>query len=142
MSERSQTVMTDHVLVPIAGEEDGRRTALALEPYAPAEITLLFVVEKAGGTPDAISVEQAEGLARESFDAFRAVISDVDEEIAYGTDVTETIFEAADEVGANAVAFTTRGGGGLVRLLTGDMARQLVTENEIPVISLPRSGDA
>ena len=141
MSDTVARPLLDHVIVPIAGEEDGRRTALRLESYEPSTITLLFVVEKGGGAPDAISPEQAESFAEESFGAFRAVISDVDEKIVYGTDVTDAIFDAAEEAGASAIVFCPRGGGGIIQLLTGDRPRKLVTENDIPVISLPRYSD-
>ena len=141
MNEQAVPGLLDHVLVPISGEEDARRTALALEPYEPGRVTVLFVVEKADGAPDSMSVEQAEGLASDSFGAFRAVVTDIEEEVAYDSNVVETIFESAEEIGASSVVFTTRGGGSIIRLLTGDTARKLVTENDLPVISLPRSDE-
>ncbi len=132
------TSLVRHVLTPVANEEDGRRTATALSSYDPEAVTVLFVVEKAGGAPDRLSPAQAQGVAEASFAAFREVMPGAEERIAGGTDVTETIFEIATEVGASSIAFTSRGGGRLVQFLSGDTAIKLVTQNDIPVIALPR----
>lgn len=131
------TDIIDHVLVPIAGEKDGRRTAEAIESYEIGEITIAFVVEKAGGGPDTLAPAQAEVVASDAFTAFREVIPDVVERVTYGTDVPEAIFDLADELNATAIGFTSHQDGRLMRFLTGNTARRLVTENAIPVISFP-----
>lgn len=131
--------ITKHILVPISSEDDGYHTARAVEPYDPERVTMVFVVEKSGGAPDKISTTQAKELAGNSFAAFREVIPSAEEHIAYGTNVADAIFEAANEVDATAVAFTSRGGGRFLQFLTGDIALRLVSRNDIPVISLPRN---
>ena len=131
-----------HVLVPVASEDDGRTSAAALAPYDPDRVTILFVVEKAGGAPDKVSPTQAKTHAADAFAAFQEVLDADEERIAYGTDVVATIFEEALAADASTVAFTSRGGGRLLQFLSGDVATKLVTDNEIPVLSLPSSDDS
>lgn len=140
----------DHLLVAIASEDDARATAAALKAHlgVPPQVTVVHVVEKAGGAPDKAGVEQREVAAEAGFAAFRKALGAsgegddgpiVDTEIVYATDVADGILEAARDVGADAVAFTPRGGGLFERLLTGDVTRDLVDRADRPVIALPRS---
>ena len=129
--------LLDRVLLPVASEEDAETSARALERQDYGEVILVNVVEKAGGAMDKAGVEQRELEAEEMFEAARAVLGDVPSEIHYGTDVVETIFDAANEVDATAVVVTPRGGNRFVRLITGDVALRLVTETELPVVVLP-----
>jgi hypothetical protein len=132
-------------VVPVADDGDARATARALAPHLEGTETVLvvYVVEKAGGAMDKAGVEQRELAAEEAFDAFREVLdgaavpADVTTTIQYDTDVVDGIFGAATEHDASAVAFVPRGGGHLLRLLTGDRTHRLVTENDLPVVSLP-----
>jgi hypothetical protein len=132
-------------VVPVADDEDARVTAQALVPHlaGTAEILVVYVIEKAGGAMDKASVEQREIAAEAAFDAFREVLdgaavpTDVTVTIRYDTDVVRGVFETAAEHDASAVAFVPRGGGTLVSLLTGRRTDRLVTENELPVVSLP-----
>lgn len=129
------------VLVPVAEPDDAASTARALAPYAPGGVVLLHVIEKAGGAPDKASVEQREVLAAEAFDAFRETFdddADLGTEIRYGTDIATVVGEAAVDHDVTAVVFVPRGGGRLIRLLTGDVALSLVTGTDRPVIALPR----
>jgi nucleotide-binding universal stress UspA family protein len=129
----------EHVLLPVAHEEDALRTARQLEPYDPERVTALHVVEKGGGVPDKTPVEQSEELAEESYAAVREVFPDADEHTAYGRDVAEAIFEAAGAVDASAIAYRTRGGNRLMQFLSGDLSLRLVTDADRPVIALPRA---
>ena len=138
MASQEGRELLGHVLVPLANEEDARRTARALRPYAPRQITLLYVVEKAGGAPDKLSPEQAKTIGQEAFAAFDEILMSDDERLAFGTDITETIFDVAVEEDASVIAFSSRGGGRIVRWLTGDLALSLTTENAIPVLALPQ----
>lgn len=127
-----------HVLLPVAHEEDALRTANALEPYQPDHVTALHVVEKGGGVPDKTPVEQSEEIAADSYAAVRTVFPDADEHTVYSRDIVGAIFGAADEVGASAIAYRSRGGNRLMQFLSGDLSLELVTTADRPVIALPR----
>ena len=128
--------LTAHLVVPVANADDARATARSLREYQHAEVTVVHVVEEAGGAPDKLSLEQAEGLAEESFVAFQEVMPDVEAELVYAEDVVEGIVDLAVAVDGSAIAFRPRGGSRLVQLLAGDRALKLVTEPDLPVIAL------
>jgi nucleotide-binding universal stress UspA family protein len=132
----------EHVLLPVAHEGDAEATATALEPYGPAHVTALHVVEKGSGVPDKTPVEQSEELAAESYAAVRSVFPDADEHTAYGRDIAAEIFAAAEEVGASAIAYRSRGGNRLMQFLSGDISLKLVTGADCPVIALPNEDEA
>ncbi|MDS0478029.1 universal stress protein [Natrinema sp. 1APR25-10V2] len=135
------------VLVPVADPDDGEETAATLAPYLIPSSTVLVVnvIEKAGGAPDKASVEQREEYAREIFERTRGPLEghagSVETAILFGTDVVETILEAAVERRVDAVVFEPRGGNRFVELLTGDVARRLVKKASVPVVALPRTDD-
>ncbi|MFC7136562.1 universal stress protein [Halobaculum litoreum] len=137
--------LLSRVVVPVASEADAAETAAALAAHDDevGAVTLVYVVEKAGGAADKAGVEQREEAAREAFAAFESVLSDttVDERIVYDTDVVDGVLDVAREGDATAVVFTPREGGRFVRLLTGDVALRLVTEADRPVVTLPRHVD-
>lgn len=139
--ENEDQELLSHVLLPVADREDALATANALEPYRPGHVTALHVVEKGGGVPDKTPVEQSEELAEESYAAVRTVFPDADEHTAYARDVVGAIFAAADEIGASAVAYRSRGGNRLVQFLSGDLSLKLVTNADRPVVVLPSNGD-
>lgn len=138
MSLDSSDGLLAHVLVPVATAEDARTTAMSLDQYAPTRVTVLHVVEKAGGAPDKAPMEQQETQANESFAAFREVFPDAEDIITYRQDVVEGIFDVADEIEASAIAFRSRGGNRVVQFLAGDRALNLVQDPDVPIISLPR----
>lgn len=131
------------VFVPIANPKDADATAQAIHHYASpeSEIIVTHVVEKAGGAPDKVSVEQRERYAEEAYETFVDVLPEQWENIRfltlYGRDVAATICEGAEEAGATVIAFTPRGGSRWARLVTGDIARNLIDTSDIPVVSLP-----
>lgn len=129
-----------HVVVPVADAADARATAKALGHYDFGRITVLHVVEKGGGAPDKIPVEQAESRAADAFTAFREVVPDAETKVVYRRDVVAAILDAAAEMEASAVAFRPRGGSRIVQFLSGDTALGLVTEADRPVIALPDGG--
>ncbi|NHN62744.1 universal stress protein [Haloarcula sp. JP-Z28] len=133
------TDILEHVLLPVATEDDALATATALKPYEPEQVTVLHVVEKGEGVPDKTPVAQSEEVAAESYAAVRTVFPDADDHTAYSRNVVEAIFDAADEVGASAIAYRSRGGGRLMQFLSGDLSLKLVTNAAIPVIALPRA---
>jgi nucleotide-binding universal stress UspA family protein len=140
-SEIDDEDILSHVLLPVAHEADALATATALEPYGPTHVTALHVVEKGGGVPDKTPVEQSEDLATEAYAAVQSVFPDADEHTAYGRDVAAEIFDAADEVGASAIAYRSRGGNRLMQFLSGDISLELVTKADRPVIALPREDE-
>lgn len=138
-SDDHERDLLDHVLVPVAHEEDARKTATALEPYRPKEVTALHVVEKGGGVPDKTPVEQSEELAAESYAAVREVFPYANDHTVYARDIVGAIFNAADEVNASAIAYRSRGGNRIMQFLSGDLSLKLVTQADRPVIALPRT---
>ncbi|WP_439027047.1 universal stress protein [Haloarchaeobius sp. DT45] len=135
--------LLSHPVVPVAGEKDAHATLEALLPYLTDEsrLTIVHVVEKAGGAPDKASVEQREEYAEEAFAVAREKCAeagiDYETKLAYGRNVSKAIFDTAKEVDATAVAFVPREGSRLLRFITGDTTLDLVTEAELPVIALP-----
>lgn len=131
------------VYVPIADPEDAEATARAVHRYADeeSEVIVTHVVEKGGGAPDKASVEQREQYAEESYETFQDVLPEewgtIRFETLYGHDVAETIIDGANDAGATVIAFTPRGGSRWVHLVTGDVARNLIENSDVPVISLP-----
>ncbi len=137
-NDEPNSTLLEHVLVPIAHEDDALQTAQALEPYDPDQVTALHVVEKAGGVPDKIPVAQSEVIAANAFATVRMFFPSANTHTAYDRDVVGAIFEAADEVNATAIAYRSRGGNRLTLFLSGDLSLKLVTQADRPVIALPR----
>lgn len=135
------TKLTQHVLVPVANEEDATATAALLEPYEFERITVLHVVEKGDGVPDKTPVEQSEQVAAAAFETFRETFPDAETETAYRRDIVEATLDVAEAVGASAIAFRPRGGSRLVQWLSGDRSLRLITEADRPVISIPEDSD-
>lgn len=137
--------LTGKVLIPIANEDDAERTCEAvlahLDPDRPPEVTVVHVIEKAGGAPDKAPLDARQEQAEEIFHIAEAYLTgegyDADTRIAYGTDVVDALVDAAEDTGATAIAFVPRESGRLARLLTGDLSKRLVLESPVPVVSLP-----
>jgi nucleotide-binding universal stress UspA family protein len=115
--------------------------SISADPYE-SEIVVSHVVEKGEGVPDKTSVEQREQYAEEAYQTFQDVFPDKQASISfvtlYGRNVAETIVEGAVEAEATVIAFTPRGGSRWARLVTGDIARNLIENEDVPVISLPK----
>jgi nucleotide-binding universal stress UspA family protein len=129
--------LLERPLVAVANPSDAAATADALAEYDVEHLVAVTVVEKAGGAPDKAPMEEIEEDATEGFEELKLHFDSVETDLRYGTDVVETILEAARDHDATAVVFVPRSGGRLVRFLTGDIALRLVTEADRPVISLP-----
>lgn len=134
----------DRVILPVASVEDAKATCKAAKPHLTGTVVAVHVIEKAGGAPDKAGVEQREAVAKEVFEAVTDTLGDdlvVETDLRFGTDVSETIFEAASDHNASAIVITPRGGSRWVRMLTGDVALDLITETDRPVIVLPDVAD-
>jgi nucleotide-binding universal stress UspA family protein len=134
------TELLERIVLPIAGVEDARATARALDGHEFGTALAVHVVEKAGGAPDKAGVEQREEAAEEAFTTLKAHLGgdhDIETEVRYSTDVADAVFEAAADYDATAIVITPRGGSRWIQLLTGDVALSLVTETDRPVVVLP-----
>lgn len=136
--------LLDRPLVPVANPDDAATTYEKLRPYlleGGIDVTVVNVIEKAGGAPDKAGVEQRQEHAEKTFDAFRtpADADDVaiDTRVLYGTDIVDTINDAAADVDASAIVFVSRGGGRLLDLVSGRVRSRLVSDSDYPVIVLP-----
>lgn len=142
------TSLFDRVLVPIASEDDAESTARTLRPYLLSEdgtIVFINVIEKAGGAPDKASVEQREEYAEDVFRTGAEALSDLDvlveTRLTYGTDVAERILEVAADEDATAIAFTPRGSSRWTKLITGNVADDIIRGSDRPVVVLPDSAE-
>jgi len=131
------------IVVPLASVEDARTTCERVRARLDdgGEVLAVHVIEKAGGAPDKASVEQREQRTRDIFAVAEEKLDgegiDLETETLYGTDVVETILDAASEFDATAIVFTPRGGSRWLKLLTSDTATRLVEDTDRPVVVLP-----
>ncbi|KAB1186601.1 MULTISPECIES: universal stress protein [Haloferax] len=131
----------DHIVVPIANEDDAIATATALSPHLDTlqRITAVHVIEKGGGVVDKAPMEKRLSDATRILSALESRLDDdvpIETRVEFGTNPAETIVETALDANATAIAFLPRGGNRFVRLLSGDTADRLVANSEVPVVSL------
>ncbi|SFS78796.1 universal stress protein [Halostagnicola kamekurae] len=136
--------LLDRPIVPVANPDDAATTYEKLRPYLleeESDVTVVNVIEKAGGAPDKAGVEQRQEHAKKMFDAFQEAAEvdgiTVDTQLLYGTDVVETINDAAADIDASAIVFASRGGGRWLDLVSGRVRSRLVSDSEYPVVVLP-----
>lgn len=133
------------VIVPVASEMDAERTCNAVLPHlhqTKGEVHVVHVIEHTEGYLDTASVEQLEeeaerifAAARETFQA--AGFSSFETHLTYGADVVEAVYDMCEELDVDAVVFVTRRTSRWKRMLSGDVALKLITENPYPAIVLP-----
>lgn len=104
-------------------------------------VTVVHVIEKTRGAPDAASIEQRRRRAETIFDSVVTTAANagiaVETEREFGTDVARTVTDLAAGRDVDAIVFTPRGGSRLTRLLTGDVTHSLLESADRPVIALP-----
>lgn len=135
-------VLFQHIVIPIASEQDAQTTCVALDPYLDhvERVTAVHVIEKAGGAPDKAPLEKRQSDAERFLRNIDYTLSDrveVETETVYGTDVVAALFDAAEAIEGDAIAFRPRGGSRIKRLLSGDVASRLVVDPPVPVMALP-----
>ena len=138
------TELLSNVVIPVASEDVAGRTARIAREYLPedADVTVVHVVQDEEAFADATE-EEWEAFAAEAFEQFEeAYGDDIQTEIRYGTGVVDGVFETAADADASAIVFTPRGGSRWRQLMSGDVARQLVSEAKRPVLALPRKAAA
>ncbi|MCU4716500.1 universal stress protein [Halapricum hydrolyticum] len=140
--------MTESVLertiVPVADPDDAAATTEAVASHVDdvgGTVIAVHVIEKAGGALDKASVEQREQAARDLFAVVRDGLSDtgitLETEILYGTDVAQTLIDAAHDLDASAIVFTPRGGSRWQKLLSGDVTHHLLNNSDVPILVFP-----
>jgi nucleotide-binding universal stress UspA family protein len=142
MSDRPSVTPFERALVPIASEEDVRRARETILPYlndAGGVAILVHVIKLTQGgidpSPADLQAEEAERLFETVSENYEDVV--VETRKAYGSDVVTSIVETATETDATAIVFSPQEKGLLLRLLTGDTARSLMTRATVPVVSIP-----
>jgi len=135
--------LTGTTVIPLASPDDAKTTAEAAAPYIETadHVILVHVVEKAGGAPDKVPVEQREEYAEEIFEVAEETISSegvsVETRLLYSTEVADAVFELCDEVGASSVVVLPRESNRLLNVLVGDRMRSFIEDNDLPVVCLP-----
>lgn len=141
--------LLDRPVVPVASPDDAKVTYEQLRPYLlRTELIpiVVHVIEKGDGAPDKAGVEQRKEYAEETFDAFRKRAETdgikVKTEVLYGTNIAQTIHDAAAEFDASAIVFSSRGGSGWLDLVSGNVRSKLIADHDRPVIILPSDGES
>lgn len=136
--------LLETVLLPVASLTDAKRTCDAATPYLrdrDARVIALHVIDKRryAPAPSPLSYRRAE--AKRLLDHVTGHLDKYDIAattcIRYGTNVADTILETADGLDVSAIAFTPRGSGRLMKLLTEDVSARLLARSSDPVIVLP-----
>jgi len=133
-----------HVLLPVANEEDARRSCESILAHLDRTVTLVVVhvIQTGGGHFNKAPLSAQEALADETFAAVASLldhspISYVTEK-RYGTDIVTEILAVAEECDVDYIVFTPRESGRLSRILGADLSDTLIQETSRPVIILPR----
>lgn len=134
------------IVLPVASREDAHETCKAAFPYitnANGEAIAVYVVET---TPSGINKASPTALTDYGKQALE-IVEDygneyglpVQTEIQYGSIVREAVFDLAQSEEATSIGFIPRSGSRIGKLLRGDTARSLITQNELPVLVFPRT---
>lgn len=128
-----------NVVIPVANEDVAERTAKLAGEFLDEDsrVRVVHIVQDEQAFAEATE-EEWEEFAGEAFERFRSVYGDdVETEIRHSTDIVEGIFGAAADIDATAIVFVPRGGSRWRQLMSGDVARELVTSGDRPVVALP-----
>jgi len=137
----SRSFVEVNVLLPIADEEDAENTCEAVVPYLAGKdcrVFVIHVVKQKRRNADTEAVEaRAETVFERTTACFDAVGIPTTGEIWYGTDVSETILDAAAEHAADSIVLTPRKKSVWRRLLSENVIGQLARKVDQPLIVLP-----
>jgi len=130
-----------NVLLPIADEEDAENTCQAVYPYLEGKDCRVFVIHIARQKRRNADIEAIEARAETVFERSTACFDAADipttGEVWYGTDVSETILDAAAEHAADSIILTPRTKSIWRRLLSENVIGQLARQATQPLIVIP-----
>ncbi|MFW6320364.1 MAG: universal stress protein [Halohasta sp.] len=130
-----------NVLIPIADEEDAANTCEAVVPYLVGKDCRVFVIHVVAKKRRNVDTEAVEARAERVFErataCFDAVGIPTAGEVWYGTDVSETILEAAEEHAADSIILTPRKKSVWRRLLSENVIGTLARKATQPLIVIP-----
>lgn len=145
MTHHLPAALFERVVIPVASEADARMASETILPYleqvgGAAIVVHVIKYAEDGVFPSPPSMQEADAdamfdIVRENTDVV------VQTRKAYGTDVAAAILDVAKEVNASSVVISPRPKNRVIRLLSGDTALSLVTNPEIPVLSIPRQSE-
>lgn len=143
MIEHDPDTLFEHVLIPIASEDEARMARETILPYlarSGGDATVVHVIKytESGVDPSPLSMQEADAeRIFEIVDLGRSGLV-VETKKAYGTDVAAAIFEVADETDASAIVVSPAEKSRLIRLLSGDTVLSLISNPDVPVLAIPR----
>jgi len=130
-----------NVLLPIADEEDAENTCEAVIPYLAGKdcrVFVIHVVKQKRRHADTEAIEaRAETVFERATACFDAVGIPTTGEVWYGTDVSETILDAAGEHAADSIVLTPRKKSVWRRLISENVIGQLARQADQPLIIIP-----
>jgi len=147
-----------HVLVPLDGSEAGEAVVNTLLPLLSSggqRVTLVTVLQQpfplaTTYLPHAVTEEalmkerrtRIEDYLRQAGDRLKgAGIDDVRSEVLIGDDAARGILRFVEAEGVDLIALSTRGRGGVSRLLLGSVADKLIRSAGVPILTARRSAE-
>ena len=130
-----------NVLLPISTEEDATNTCEAVVPYLAGKDCRVFVIHVVRQPKRNVDIAETETRAETVFKrataCFDAVDIPITGEVWYGTDVSQTILDAADEHSADVIILTPRKKSIWRRLLSENIIGKLARRVDQPLIVIP-----
>jgi len=140
-----QSFVEVNVLLPIADEEDAHNTCEAVVPYLAGKDCRVFVIHVVKHKKHKVDTDAIEARAETVFEyasgCLDAVGIPVTGEVWYGTDVSETILNAAAEHAADSIILTPRKKSVWRRLISENVIGQLARSVDQPLIIVPTTED-
>lgn len=144
-----------HVVVPLDGSSASEEILGPLTSLLPSDggrVTLVSVVGRpfplaSTYLPHAVEEEKVSEEQKERAKVHLQEVAEewnplgvtVESRILVSDDIARSVLDVVDEVGADLLALSTRGRGGVGRMILGSVADKLVRGTEIPVLAVRRS---